>query len=146
MKLAYRLARTAENGQESALLHEAPHERGARIRLEAVALESDRMHRALSSRTWGELRSLLTPLECRRFGAYLRESAEENGDDWAEPDDAEEFSCEWVPGFSDGDYPPWLQASEAHPLPVDLLRRSVNGGLRQTATIGIFRRNARRPS
>ena len=112
--------------------------------LEAVALESDRMHRALSSRTWGELRSLLTPLECRRFGAYLRESAEENGDDWAEPDDAEEFSCEWVPGFSAGDYPPW-QAKHIR-FRWTFFAVSVNGGLRQTATIGIFRRNARRPS
>ena len=46
----------------------------------------------------------------------------------------------------DRDYPPWLQASEAHPLPVDLLRRF---GERRSTSNGdhwIFRRNARTPS
>jgi len=103
---------------------------------EAAVRESDRMHRALKSTTWGEIRRLLPPDEYRRFEAYMREFTEENGDGWTVPDDTEEFSCEWVPGFSDGDYPPWLQTRESHVLPKSVLHRF--GELKSTSNGGYW--------
>jgi hypothetical protein len=42
---------------------------------------------------------------------------------WREPEDDEPFSCDSLPGFSDGDYPPWLALELEHHLPNVILKR-----------------------
>ena len=43
-------------------------------------------------------------------------------EDAREPADEEPFTSDCVPGFSDGDYPPWLAPEEDSYLPSELLR------------------------
>ena len=42
---------------------------------------------------------------------------------WREPEDDEPFSCDSLPGFSDGDYPPWLALELERHLPNVILKR-----------------------
>jgi hypothetical protein len=51
--------------------------------------------------------------------ATMMSSLEENGDPTPEP--SEPFSSEAVPGYSDGDYPPWLQQEMFLVLPSEVI-------------------------
>jgi len=74
------------------------------------------IHFALSAPTWGELKARMPEGEMEAL-----RSQDEDG--WSEPDDATENPAEYIPGFSDGDYPIWLQTCQDNFLPVDLRRQ-----------------------
>lgn len=90
------------------------------------AILVDQIHRAIGeSTTWGEFRKRLPAGEYKklygeRFSADPEILAE--ADDAREPADDEPFSSECVPGFSDGDYPPWLAAEQDRCLPSSVLK------------------------
>src|SRR5688572_30351785 len=63
-----------------------------------------RINRALKkSRTWSEFRRSMPRAEYSRVMRVYDENGEPR------PRGSDQFSSESVPGFSDGDYPPWLQ-------------------------------------
>ena len=94
------------------------------------ALEIDRLHRAISqSATWGEFRKRIGREEYERLFEDQFEIPEPDTDPEdldhynLEPKDDGPFSSDAVPGFCDGDYPPWLaQEIDAH-VPRDILER-----------------------
>lgn len=85
----------------------------------ARAREVSRLHGALrSSKTWAEFRRKIPPSE---FEALMVSGFDDQGE--PRPDPSDTFSPDFVPGFSDGDYPPRL-ASEMHRvLPRSILER-----------------------
>lgn len=75
------------------------------------------IYRALEeSKTWGEFRHAMPPEEYRKI-------VESDCFDESEyvPGDNDVFSSDDVPGYSDGDYPPWLQTELDLILPKDVL-------------------------
>jgi hypothetical protein len=90
------------------------------------AMFVDQLHRAIEeSKTWGEFRRRLPA------GEYEKLFAEVFGtdpdaiakDEYAqEPADDAEFSSDFVPGYCDGDYPPWLATRQHRYLPAEVLR------------------------
>jgi len=104
---------------------------------ERTALHHDAISTALNeARTWGEFRALLSGewdgVEDLLTGQdgypeELAKEAEENPDDeydilrW-DLDDTP-FNVESIPGFSDGDYPDWIQQDMDAIVPESLLKR-----------------------
>lgn len=77
-----------------------------------------RMHGAIeSSKTWAEFRKAMP----RKEYSAIVQGFDDEGE--PRPKGADEFSGEHVPGWSDGDYPPWLQAEMGRLLPQWVLRR-----------------------
>jgi hypothetical protein len=78
----------------------------------------------MESATWEEFRPRMDPMEYARLRAILStvDSNELDGA-WREPEDDEPFSCDSLPGFSDGDYPPWLALELDSHLPAAVLER-----------------------
>jgi hypothetical protein len=69
-----------------------------------------RIHTALANaRTWGEFRRLMPSADLRDVWAVVERQCADYG--VGTPSDADSFSAEMIPGFCDGDYPTWLQAS-----------------------------------
>lgn len=83
---------------------------------EARARYIAQAYRALAADTWGEVRRLLPKPELKRLLRFY----EGNGEPL--PGNAEAFSSDCVPGFSDGDYPPWLQQEMGKALPAPILQ------------------------
>ena len=78
----------------------------------------DQIHQAIAkSKTWGEFRAAMPEEEYSNLHDQIVE-------DW-EPEDIpaedDEFSCECVSGYVDGDYPAWLQQEMHEVLPKDIL-------------------------
>lgn len=75
----------------------------------------------LNAQTWGEF-ALLDP------GTYaaMGETWEDEGE--TPPHAEEQFNVSMVPGFDEGDYPPWLQAEMDSCIPVELLHRHGRRG------------------
>ncbi len=74
------------------------------------------------AQTWREFSALLPSGEWSRMLEQLDES----------PDDSDKFDEELLPGYSDGDYPPWLQAEIGRCLPVAALQnycQEVDSGI-----------------
>jgi hypothetical protein len=93
----------------------APLERAAAV---------DRIHRALESATWGEFRRKMDPEEYARLLQVMSAADTDALDDVPrEPGDHEPFSPDSLPGFSDGDYPPWLALELERNLPNAILKR-----------------------
>lgn len=83
------------------------------------AEEIDALHAAITqSRTWGEFRAAMPPEEYERI---VEIAFEEEGLERPSPD--EQFDSGRVPGFCDGDYPPWLQKEMADVLPAEVVSR-----------------------
>ena len=77
-----------------------------------------RIHRALRmATTWAQFRSLVP----RKEYSEIIASFDYNGE--PRPKGADDFSPDSVPGFNDGDYPPWLQQQMCTLLPRTLLER-----------------------
>jgi hypothetical protein len=86
--------------------------------LKQDAEEVDRINRALTgSRTWGQFRSRMPRAE---YLSIVR-GFDENGEQ--RPRSGDPFSAEEVGGWSDGDYPRWLQPEMEYLLPEELLER-----------------------
>jgi hypothetical protein len=92
------------------------------------AIEIDRLRRAIeTSETWGEFRQRIGP----------EAHADLFGDDYYGPDDDPEdsdenplesssdalFNSDWIPGYGDGDYPPWLAQEMDKHVPPEILER-----------------------
>lgn len=78
-----------------------------------------RIHAAInSSQTWGEFRAAMPPKE---YSYIVRSSCDDNCE--PRPKSTEEFSGECVPGWSEGDYPPWLQTEMESLLPLSVLEK-----------------------
>lgn len=82
------------------------------------------LHSALASKTWGEFRSRIPAEEWEHLAKWFDE----------EPAPEKPFDSEGVPGFCDGDWPPWLQKEILQVLPPPLVRdfakacmTSING-------------------
>lgn len=85
----------------------------------ARAREISRLHSALrKSRTWAEFRRKLPVSE---FEALMVRGFDNQGEPRPDPLDA--FSPDFVPGFSDGDYPPRLACEMHTALPRSVLER-----------------------
>jgi hypothetical protein len=99
----------------------APHDDAVTF---APLVEAERvhdLHRALESSTWGEFRAAVgEALFATMFADHEPADLPVAGD---------EFNAEQVPGFSDGDFPPWLAPDMDRWIPRDLLsdfgRRTV---------------------
>ena len=77
-----------------------------------------RIHSATEeSATWGEFREVMPPTDY----STIMECFDECGE--PRPDEQGAFDSEQVPGYSDGDYPPWLQQEMINVLPVEILSR-----------------------
>ena len=95
------------------------------------ALHVAGVHRALKqARTWGEFRSMIPKSE---YSKVIRASFDNMCE--RRPKSTEKFSAESVAGWSDGDYPQWLQQDMDIYLPEEVLYRfgtfettMLNGG------------------
>jgi len=92
------------------------------------ALEIDRLHRAISdSKTWGEFRTKIGSAEYARLfeDQFYRpqpdDDPEDINEDVLEPKDGDPFTSDAVPGFCDGDYPPWLAQEIGQYVPRNIL-------------------------
>jgi len=89
------------------------------------ALHVDQIHRAIEeSNTWGEFRKRLPAGEYHKlyeeqFSFDPEVMAED--DSAREPGDSDVFPHD-VPGYSDGDYPPWLAQEQERYLPPEVLK------------------------
>jgi len=70
------------------------------------------------AKTWGELEILMPPGEVEDILTRADDDVDE-----VRPEPEDSFSAEQVPGFSDGDYPFWLQQTMDNVLPADILER-----------------------
>lgn len=96
-----------------------PHNGGVVFAERKRALLIARIHAAInSSKTWAEFRSLM-PRDA--YSDVIRASFDDN--DEPRPRSTDEFSGEYVSGWSDGDYPPWLQLEMGRLLPASVLER-----------------------
>jgi len=80
-----------------------------------IAERVSQIHFALSAPTWGELKARMPEGELEAI-----RSEDEDPDDLQEPDDASEDPAERISGFSEGDYPIWLQTLQHTYLPADI--------------------------
>jgi hypothetical protein len=94
------------------------------------AIEIDRLHRGIeTSTTWGEFRKRIGPEE---YAEFSRESfytpqpdddPEDIDESEREPSDDAPFRSDFVPGFCDGDYPPWLAQEMHRHVPREILNQ-----------------------
>jgi hypothetical protein len=90
-----------------------------------------RMHAAIcSSKTWADFRRAMPRKEYSAIVRYFDDVGERR------PKGADEFSDEQVPGWSEGDFPPWLQPEMSCLLPQSVLRQF--GTLESTVHNGSF--------
>lgn len=88
----------------------------------AVFAETDRaefvarIHRALSkSKNWGEFKTAMPEREYERIMHDFDEEGEPR------PTASDEFKSDYIGGYSDGDYPPWLQSEMDMVIPEEIL-------------------------
>jgi hypothetical protein len=97
-----------------------------------VAVAVDKLHRALKhARTWGEFRNMLPGDEYSRI---VRASFDHLGE--RRPKSTDTFSPDQVAGWSDGDYPEWLQGDMDRYLPHAVLKEF--GARQDTLVSGSF--------
>jgi hypothetical protein len=106
------------------VFRESPHDTCLVFALPERAAAVDRIHQAMESANWGEFRRKMDPEEYARVLRVMFTADTDTLDDVPrEPEDYEPFSCDSLPGFSDGDYPPWLALELARHLPGAVLKR-----------------------
>jgi hypothetical protein len=85
----------------------------------------DQIHRAIEdSKTWGEFRKLMPAGEYQRLyeDVFSSDPEDVEEDESArEPTDSEAFPHD-VPGYCDGEYPPWLAQEQGKYLPAEVLK------------------------
>lgn len=116
--------------REALVFRIADHNGGVVFAPESRAMLVDRIHRALGASTWGAFRRTLPPAEYEKILRIY----ENDGD--PVPEDADPFDPEAVPGWSDGDFPAWLQCEMPEHISTEVLSRY--GVLRTTAVNGSF--------
>ena len=93
-----------------------PHNRGVVFAEPERARLIAKIHDAISnSRTWKEFRDAVPKEEYRAIISSF--------DEGEKPRVSDEFSGEAVPGWNDGDYPPWLQQEMDKVMPREVLEK-----------------------
>lgn len=77
----------------------------------------DRLHRALRVETWAEFRKAMPPAQYSEIDQYFDDVGEQR------PEGSDAFSVDQVPGFSEGEFPPWLQTEMDSILPHSFFER-----------------------
>ena len=96
------------------LYRTVPHNGGLVFAPERLAREVAAIHQAIrTSRSWGEFRA--APDDPQEFVRILVAAFDDQGE--GRPSDADRFEGEMIPGFTEGDYPPWLQGRMDEYLP-----------------------------
>jgi hypothetical protein len=99
------------------LYRTVPHNGGLVFALEHEARRVAQIHRAINTaRTWAEFRSLMPRKD------YSEVLASRDDADLPRPRGSDEFSGERIPGWSDGDYPTWLQQEMSYVVPLEVLK------------------------
>lgn len=94
------------------------HNGGLVFATEPEARRVARIHRAIEdARTWAEFRSLMSRRDYSEVLAAIDLTGERR------PKGKDEFSGEGVPGWTDGEYPTWLQAGMDYVIPRKVLIR-----------------------
>ena len=107
------------------------HNGGLVFALEHEARRVAHIHEAIgNARTWAEFRSLMPQQDYSEILASFDDAGEQR------PGGADEFSGEQLPGWSDGDYPTWLQQEMEHVVPMQILEEY--GTLESTAINGSY--------
>ena len=118
--------RSDEHSQHLLYYREAPHDSYLVFAPPERALFIDQVHRAIQeSTTWGEFRKRMPAGEYQRLYEEIFSSDPDvlaEAEEAREPADDKPFTSGCVPGFSDGDYPPWLAPEQDAYLPSELLR------------------------
>ena len=81
------------------------------------ALYIDTLNQALRASTWGEFRKLMPE---DQYEEIVSSQYEYIGEPELVPSDEYAFDSAIVPGYHDGDYPPWLQKDMESVLPDDI--------------------------
>jgi hypothetical protein len=119
---------------------EAPHDTYLVFAPPDRALYVDKIHRAIEeSMTWGEFRKRLPAGEYQKlYEDRFSDDPDilEESEDAREPADDEPFSAEYLPGYSDGDYPPWVAPEQGRYLPREVLKEFATRG--NTSVNGSF--------
>lgn len=97
----------------------------------AVAERVAQIHHALAAPTWGELKSRLPAGELERLNLEEYLERDEN-DVLVVPNDSDIDPIRYVPGFTDGDYPEWLQGRQDIYLPQEICSRF---GVRESSVL-----------
>ena len=84
------------------------------------ALYIDELHKALGSQTWGEFRKRMPE---DQYAEIIERLYEYLGEPTEVPSDEDRFDPCLVPGFAEGDYPPWLQQGMEDNLPQEIIVR-----------------------
>lgn len=103
--------------KETLFYRTAGHNGGLVFAPEGEARRVAQIHRAINkARTWAEFRSLMPRADYSEIMAWF--------DRWGEgrPRGKDKFSGEGVAGWSDGDYPTWLQQTMDYVIPDEILR------------------------
>jgi hypothetical protein len=109
-----------------------PHNGGVVFAAEDRAKSIARIHRAIeTSTTWSQFRAAIPPGE---YSAVMRSSFD--AIDETRPKASDPFDPEQIAGWSDGDYPPWLQQEMDDVVPEPLLLQFATR--EQTAVNGAF--------
>jgi hypothetical protein len=112
------------------VFRESPHDSCLVFALPERAAAVDRIHRAMESATSGEFRRKMDPEEYAGLHEVMFTAYRDAQDGVPrEPEDDEPFSWESLPGFSDGDYPPWLALELERHLPNVILKALADSGL-----------------
>lgn len=110
----------------------SPANRGLVFARPERAMEISQIHCAIArSRTWGEFRAAMPEDDFELIAAQLFDL-----DDLDRPSDNEPFDAVAVPGYVDGDYPPWLQKEMQFVLPREVIEQF--GEWQQTAINGVY--------
>lgn len=112
--------RRLSSDQSKKLLYRlVPHNGGAVFAEDGRARLIAQLHEAIeTAHTWGEFSRKLPTSEYQKI---ITEQFGEEGE--PPPSDDDLFSGDEIGGYSDGDYPPWLQSEMDRFLPRDLLEK-----------------------
>ena len=95
-----------------------PHNNGVVFAAPDRATYIARIHSAIvSSKTWDQFRRAMPSAEYSNIVRWFDENGEPR------PKSIDAFSGESLPGWSDGDYPPWLQQEMEKVVPRTVLER-----------------------
>jgi hypothetical protein len=83
-----------------------------------VAENTHRINKAMGSRTWGEFRKMMPRDD---YSELIGEMFDNQGK--RRPRSSDDFDCDAVPGYSEGEYPRWLAPRMDEWVPVYMLRK-----------------------
>ena len=95
-----------------------PHNQGLVFATPEAANYTAKIYDAIAhSKTWGQFKWSMPSDEYDSIISYIFDDSSE-----PRPTDDDEFSMGEIPGFSDGDYPEWLQQEMEYIIPLKILQ------------------------